>query len=409
MSESLFRPEAVKPSTRRRIDGDVFLTVPTPMWVYSSALAAFVVIALLLALFVPYPRAVTGAGFVVPDRGLSRVVAPTFGVVDHVWVSEGQRVKAGAPLVRLSTDIAIGEGASLMSEGLGALQSEEQRLQLQRQAAVETASARQRSYAAQIASVRGQLADADGQIALQQQRSEIARDLLERVRVLEERGFSTPAERSRREETYISQQQELQRIRTARASLIHQLRQLGADDTAQRAADAGALASLDERLDQLSGQRGELSSRGARVLVSPVDGEVAAVLSDEGASVPAERLLVAVLPAGAALEAEIFVPSRYAGFVRLGQRVRIRYEAFSYRRFGIAEATITRVSRTVLAPGDLPPNLQSEDSMLRVHARIERPYVEAGGARYPLQAGMKLEATIITGATTFADALLTRS
>jgi membrane fusion protein len=408
MSESLFRPEAARPSARRRIDGEVFLTVPTPLWIYSAALASLVIVAVALALFVPYPRTVIGQGLVVPDRGLARVVAPTSGVVEHVWVSEGQLVAAGAPLMRLSTDIALGEGSSLMAEGLGALEGEGERLRLQRDAAVQTATAQRRSYAAQMAAVRGQLADSDTQIELQQQRAEIARDLLERVRVLEERGFATPAERSRRQETYISQQQELQRLHTVRASLVHQLRQLDADERAQRASGAGALAFLDERLAQLAGQRGEIASRGARMLVSPVSGEIAAVLADEGASVAAERLLVAVLPQGAALEAEIFVPSRYAGFVRLGQRVRIRYEAFSYRRFGVAEATISRVSRTVLAPGDLPDELGSEDSMLRVHARIDRPFVEAGGSRYPLQVGMKLEATIVTGSTTFADLLSTR-
>ena len=44
--------------------------------------------------------------------------------------------------------------------------------------------------------------------------------------------------------------------------------------------------------------------------------------------------LLSILPAGSKLEAQLFTPSRSIGFVRVGQQVLLRYQAFPYQKFG---------------------------------------------------------------------------
>ena len=60
-----------------------------------------------------------------------------------------------------------------------------------------------------------------------------------------------------------------------------------------------------------------------------------------------------LVPAGARLEARLFGPSRSIGFVRPGQRVLLRYEAYPYQKFGSYEGVVKSVSRTTVGPGEL--------------------------------------------------------
>ncbi len=60
-----------------------------------------------------------------------------------------------------------------------------------------------------------------------------------------------------------------------------------------------------------------------------------------------------LVPAGARLEARLYGPSRAIGFVRPGQRVRLRYEAFPHQKFGQYEGVVQSVSRSTVGPAEL--------------------------------------------------------
>ena len=60
-----------------------------------------------------------------------------------------------------------------------------------------------------------------------------------------------------------------------------------------------------------------------------------------------------LVPAGALLEARLYGPSRAIGFVRPGQRVLLRYDAYPHQKFGHYAGTVTAVSRATVSPGEL--------------------------------------------------------
>ena len=106
------------------------------------------------------------------------------------------------------------------------------------------------------------------------------------------------------------------------------------------------------------------------------------------------------------LQAELFVPTRAAGFVRDGQRVRVLYEAFPYQNFGTYGGRIVKVSRTVLAPADAAAPVELKEPAYRVTAALDRPDVDANGDRVPLRPDMLLRADIVLDRRTLMDWLL---
>ena len=111
-------------------------------------------------------------------------------------------------------------------------------------------------------------------------------------------------------------------------------------------------------------------------------------------------LFLTVLPAGAALEAEIYAPSRAAGFIRPGMQVLLRYEAYPYQKFGQHTATVREVALTALRPDELPmpgavPGSTTAEPLYRIRVTLDQQSVQAYGKQMPLKSGMLVDASVV--------------
>ena len=102
-----------------------------------------------------------------------------------------------------------------------------------------------------------------------------------------------------------------------------------------------------------------------------------------------------IIPLESPLEAVLFVPTRASGFVRVGQTVRLLYDAFPYQRFGTYSGHVISVSRTILSEAGLSAPLELKEPAYKVIAALDRPDVDANGQKMALQAGMLLQADIL--------------
>ncbi|MBL4836590.1 MAG: HlyD family efflux transporter periplasmic adaptor subunit [Kordiimonadaceae bacterium] len=125
-----------------------------------------------------------------------------------------------------------------------------------------------------------------------------------------------------------------------------------------------------------------------------------------GRSVQAGQPLFSILPEGSVLEAELFVPSRAVGFVEEGQEVRLLYDAFPYQRFGSFTATITKVTKTILAPNETFAPFEVKEPVYWVTAKLTAKNITARGSEIALQSGMTLQANIVLERRSFIDWLL---
>lgn len=139
------------------------------------------------------------------------------------------------------------------------------------------------------------------------------------------------------------------------------------------------------------------------VVTAPEAGIVTAAIADVGQSVDTSRPLASVVPGGAHWQAHLFVPSAAIGFVRVGEPVRVRYQAFPYQKFGQYPATVVSIARTALSATELAndggpaatPGEQRDATFYRVIVALDAQHVTAYGAKQPLQAGMTLQADIL--------------
>ena len=108
MSE-LFRREAIAYATRR-LAGPVVIASPLSIKLLGGLLAGIVIAAAVFAATATYARKATVTGWLVPDQGLVRATARAPGLIQRLFVKEGQIVEQGARIAELGLAVETAAG-----------------------------------------------------------------------------------------------------------------------------------------------------------------------------------------------------------------------------------------------------------------------------------------------------------
>jgi multidrug efflux pump subunit AcrA (membrane-fusion protein) len=139
------------------------------------------------------------------------------------------------------------------------------------------------------------------------------------------------------------------------------------------------------------------------LITAPETGTATAVVAEIGQAVDTGRPLVSIVPQGATLQAQLYAPSKAIGFIKPGDAVLLRYQAYPYQKFGHAQGRVAAVSKTALPSSELAtigslagsaPGANAEP-LYRITVDLHSQTINAYGKPQPLQAGMLLEADVL--------------
>ncbi|WP_286074077.1 HlyD family efflux transporter periplasmic adaptor subunit [Stenotrophomonas sp. 59] len=388
----LFRKEAID-AQRRSWLGGVSLAQPLRFWflaVFAVIAASAIVGFLCLG---EYSRRSRVSGELVPDLGLSTVVAPSAGVVARLDVEEGDHVQRQDGLLTINVPRVTSSGQDAVSTLL-----EEQR---SRMTSVEAMSefqdrqlaAQQEGAKAQRAAMLRELSQIEAEIRTRGEQVRIGRETLDRYRSVEDEHYVSVVQINQQEQSMleaVNAQQALQRQATSIRRNLAELEQRLAEIPHQR---HSAKAASERDLAELSQETVRMEADGELLLRAPVTGLVANRLVEAGQAVQAGQPILSLLPEGSELRAQLLVPSSAVGFVKPGDRVLLRYQAYPYQKFGAHEGTVIRISRSALTESQKDGD--AKQSLYRVLVSLDRQGVLAYGTMEPLRPGMQLEADIM--------------
>jgi len=404
MTNSLFRREATE-AKRQRLYGDVTIAQPLSFAVLSLFLLAILLTAAGFVATGTYARKETVNGFLRPDEGIVRVFSPGSGVIKELPVEEGQTVEAGQTLAEVHTERTAESGVNVRATMLETIEAQlaeiERRIKLQKR----RGGAERQRLRAEIEGLKQEQQQLAEQIAIQKQLVEAAKENLQAIEGLTDRSVVSEREYKQREEELLGYQQELSALKQRKAANADQIRQKKLELERLPIQGESRLSELASNRARLERQKAELQGQRAFTITAPVAGKVTALRAVEGGRAGSEPLM-AILPKGGELEAHLFVPTRAIGFVEAGQEVKLAYDAFDHRRFGMYAGTVREVSATVLPAGEVAGPISVQEPVYRVTVTLERQSVQAYGQTIPLQAGMTLTADIIMERRSLGDWLL---
>lgn len=360
--------------------------------------ALFVSIALcIIGFFILFSttRKAQATGVLLPTSGVIRVTPVRGGVITEKRVREGQAVKAGQVMFVLSSERSSASSEStekkisvLIERQLVSLRSELKQSELQ--GAQRITAAQQR-----VRDIMMESARAFEQIGLQKSRVLLAEQAFKRYSDLEATKYISSAQLQDKQGELLDQRQRLADLERMHAASRRELAAAQANLNDLQLQAEREVSALDRNVSSLEQSLTENEARRELLVTAPVDGVIAALAAEVGQTIAPGATLASMLPQGAQLEAEIYVPSRSIGFVKPGMQVLLRYQAYPYQKFGQYSARVREVADTALLPQELGlPQNASQEPLYRIRLVLESQTIQAYGKHLPLKSGMVVDASI---------------
>ncbi|WP_286070567.1 HlyD family efflux transporter periplasmic adaptor subunit [Stenotrophomonas sp. 57] len=396
MSRTLFRKEVLE-AKRDNWLGSVVLAQPIRAHVLTllSVGSASAVLAFLF--LCTYTHRTTVSGRLIPTSGFSVVVAPLTGNIDAVFGEEGDAVSAGDKLTAISTP--------RFTERLGSTQLQMQLQLSQRRAGLEAADQAQRDQlkaqaegtAQQLASARAELAQIEKEIATREAQAKIAFSTLERLVSVEGSQFVSRIQVDQQRTTALEYQGQAQSLGRQASVIRRTIEQLSQSAQELPARLDAASANFRKDLAQLEQERIQSEAQDALIVRSPVSGTIATQLVKAGQSVQSGDPLFTVVQQDSKLEADLLAPSRAIGFIKVGDQVYLRYQAFPYQKFGHQHGVVSQISRSPVGTQETSesPGAKGGEPLYRVTVRLSRQTVVAYGNEEQLKPGMLTDADVM--------------
>lgn len=401
----LFRPEAIQHATRR-LGGDVVLISPLSIWFLGGLLISVLIGGAFFASQATYARKEAVVGWLSPEAGIVRATAARGGAIMEMSVAEGDFVEAGQAIatIRLSAstlngDVGVAIAATLKAQADAAEASARATLR-----GLDGSAARLRTQKVGLAA---ELTQMGKQIDLQTTRANLIKADAERAKAAAAEGLMPQIDADARGVAYVDAQLALSSLEQSATLLRNRISDMDSQLSAIPVEKELALAEAEAARAALAERTTQTNIANEYVVSSPISGRVDALTARQGQSLTPGAAIAAISPTDSVLIAELYVPSRAAGFIKANQEVRLKYEAFPYQRFGIGKAQIQNVSLTVLSPNEVPiPGAQLQEPVFRVLARLEREDIDAYGEPILLRSGMLLSADIVIDRRTLLEWLL---
>ena len=389
---TLFRNQVLE-KQKQKLLGDVILAAPVSYQMIIGLLVLLTAGLVMFAILGEYSRKERVTGYLTPDKGVIRIVPTKSGLIENVDVEIGQKVKKGEKLFLIRTDNASSKEYQSTSVFLEQLRVEKMELNHRRDLIPEQYRLMRHRIMDQVSAARSESVRLTERIMLQENvvKNEFA--VLEKYQQLGKSEAASELEVSNQENQYLQAKQLVASLRNESDRFLDSAKDLEAEysllpvtEQQEISEITGRLISLDQRIAQ---------NQESYLITAPISGRISSLNAKGGQIADVQRTLATIIPVGGKLDAELFVPSRAAGFVKEGQSVRLLYEAFPYQKFGFYGGTVSKVSRTVIIPTDQQYTSNTQEPVFVITVSLDSQSVDTNNEISELQSGMTLAADIV--------------
>ncbi|MFM9435578.1 membrane fusion protein [Janthinobacterium sp. CG_23.3] len=422
-SQPLFRPEVTTAHSQQWL-GTIRLAQPISSWLIAGIAT---VIATSLVAYVSLgsvTKKTRVTGITLPIGGSISITTANAGLLMRSYVSEGQAVRAGQILFELSTE-RQGDHGEITSLIAMQLATRQQTLETEQRLRLAQHNEKKQAFAKRISNLNTEVSQLEQEIILMQKRHDMAQVSVNKYQTLQSEGYVSSAQTQQKQEDLIDVSARMSILQRNKLQLQANLLASHAEQAALDNTLATDQMQLQRALASLQQEVAENRNRKASLITASQAGTITTLTSQAGQNINAGQVLATLIPpppggaqntdkdigsANSLLEVHLYAPSRTAGFVAGGQHVLIRYQAFPYQKFGLQQGTVTDVSKTPFAPGELPANLastilsnaqqnvlgfNSNEALYRIKVKLDKQSISAYGLPQALKPGMTLEADVL--------------
>jgi HlyD family type I secretion membrane fusion protein len=396
-------------------------------------LAVLVVVSLLLMSVLEVDKVVTGVGRVAPTSGSLYVSPFDQGMVRAILVKVGDVVHKGQVMATLDPTLAGADATTLENKRasdaalVARLEAEQAGVPYAPKSANKFESLQMADWRQRQADYRSSLADFDARVASAatvqaravqdtrdlDQHLQIATDLENRMLELEKSGYGATIKTLTARDTRIDAGRQLAEARNQAVQGLHDVASLRAQREVfvTKWRDDLATALVTARNDLNDSTQSLIKARRMHDLTSltaPSDGVVLKIADASSGSVvspqtSAAQPLFTLTPLAGPVEADIDIPARDVGFVKAGDKVRVKLDAYRYLAHGTAEGIVKSVSEGSFTTTD---DNQPSAPYFKVRVAFTKVRLHNVPKDFRLIPGMTLQGDVLVGGRTIMSYLL---
>lgn len=401
--EPIFRKEAVEWSRRSAL-GSPRVVVTMPAWLAALLCLLTLVAGTMVLILCPYTRREAVKGELQFSEGPINIKSSASGTIIHRFVTEGSHVKRGQILFSQEIDITSDHGAT-EEKIIAQLSSEKTILINQQHDEIITALSDWKNLR-------------DSKIKLLNERRFLVAEISRKQRNLEQLQKHMDILRTGLRQGIVTATQiqtqlvAIGQMEDARDQAIQTVQEVGIkiDDTSSKldqwpVETRKKQGDITKEIADVDQQIATAQSRRILTISAPKDGFVTAISVNEGETVSGSTDLAVILPANHNLIAKFNVQSASMGFIKVGDKTLLKFDAYPFQRYGLYPGTVYEVSKArITTPyakervgGD---NEQSHSSRFyEVSVKLNHDYVIINNNRISLLSGMDVTAEIIVERT----------
>ncbi|HEZ2292664.1 TPA: HlyD family efflux transporter periplasmic adaptor subunit [Neisseria meningitidis] len=396
----LFRKE-VFVAQQNKWTGQVILTRPFSFLFLTFCAFLIALCIIIFLIFGSYTNKTTVEGQLLPTMGVVRVYSSDIGTITHKFVENGNFVKAGEPLFKLSTS-RFGEKGNVQAK-LAAEANLKKTLALQELERLKRIHQNeQKNVHNNIHRLNNQLENIKQQITGQNRQIRLVEKTLNKNKFLASQGAVSQQDKMTAESHLLEQRSRLESLKREQNNAIRELDEQKITLSSLPERHKTELSQLNRAITEMNQEILDFDLKSEQTIRASKSGYISTINVDIGQQVEPSKLLLSIVPEQTELVANLYIPSKAVGFIKPKDKVVLRYQAYPYQKFGHATGEIISVARTALGKQELSglgiiftnPTLLNEPAYL-VKVKLEKQTIKAYGENKPLQIGMILEADIL--------------
>ena len=356
------------------------------------AVIATAVAMLVSAIWIDFPRIAKAICYVSNNIQTTKIITPFVARLDTLNIIDQQRVGRNEIVAEISIE-------RVNSTGNIENQQAELALVKQRLASQELVTTNDteitsvRLAQARLESLSLEISRVVQELSFAQQRLADAQRQLKRQQELVTEGFVSPEAVEIKRSDVLQQQMQVSALQRAQLSLSRDMaaQQEELKLIALRAKSQRALLSKD--MANAQQEWNEHSSKKLQ-LTSPIDGIVTQISVSAGQTVRPDIPIATIVPLNTSPEVLLLIPSRSIGFIRVGQKVSVRYQAYPHEHYGRHYGVVKDIARVALPPQEVVQHIRVEEPVYTVRVSLPTDYLEFEGKRLALTPGMVVEADV---------------
>jgi membrane fusion protein len=401
----MFREEARK-ARAGGPEPELVLLRPPHLGAYFGAAACLVAAVSWMLFFVTIPFSISVPGRIQPEGGVVVVRSPAAGRLEWRTVEVGDRIAAGQALASINTavdpaDVRIGSAAQLVEETNEVVAQ----LRVAIRRAAERFQDLQGTLEMRLAGLDDRAEAARARAAALEDRLHLAQSELARAEQMLQQGLLAPSLVDQKRILVAEAKTAYFEHRESLASIAEQKVEMRSEYEQRRHENEQYVSSLLQQQNEARRLQSQLGAEDSIAVAAPRAGVVASVFHVDGDSLERGEPLIKLLPEGARLLAELFVPASAAQGLDIGADVVVRVHAYPWFVFGFLRGKIIRVNQADSSTIEARESIDG-DTSFRVLVAFDLPRAGRAQLLERLRPDLTIQADIVTSRQTLWNRIL---